>query len=49
MIAGSYYLAFRSILGRKISHESKVYPSFAEKEFNIPKNEAKPIKQNLEI
>ena len=49
MIAGFIILRLRSILGRKTGHESKVYPGFAEKEFNIPKNEAKPIKQNLEI
>ena len=49
MIAGFIILRLRSILGRKTGHESKVYPSFAEKEFNIPKNEAKPVNQNLEI
>ena len=49
MIAGFIILRLRSILGRKTGHESKVYPSFAEKEFNIPKNETKPVKQNLEI
>ena len=49
MIAGFIILRLRSILGRKTGHESKVYPGFAEKEFNIPKNEAKPPKQNLEI
>jgi len=48
MIAGFIILRLRSILGRKTGHESKVYPSFAEKEFNIPKNEVKPVKQNLE-
>ena len=48
MIAGFIILRLRSILGRKTGHESKVYPSFAEKEFNIPKNETKPVKQNLE-
>ena len=48
MIAGFIILRLRSILGRKTGHESKVYPSFAEKEFNIPKNKIKPIKQNLE-
>jgi len=42
-------LRLRSILGRKTGHESKIYPGFAEKKFNIPKNEIKPIKQNLEI
>tara|TARA_A100001011_G_scaffold52435_1_gene50630 strand:+ start:481 stop:1101 length:621 start_codon:yes stop_codon:yes gene_type:complete len=49
MIAGFIILRLRSILGRKTGHESKVYPGFAEKEFNIPKNEAKPTNQNLEI
>ena len=49
MIAGFIILRLRSILGRKTGHESKVYPGFAEKEFNIPKNEVKPVKQNLEI
>ena len=48
MIAGFIILRLRSILGRKTGHESKVYPGFAEKEFNIPKNETKPTKQNLE-
>ena len=49
MIAGFIILRLRSILGRKTGHESKVYPGFTEKEFNIPKNETKPIKQNLDI
>ena len=49
MIAGFIILRLRSILGRKTGHESKVYPSFAEKEFSIPKNEAKPTKKNLDI
>ena len=49
MIAGFIILRLRSILGRKTGHESKIYPGFAEKEFNIPKNEVKPVKQNLEI
>ena len=40
--------ALRSILGRKTGHESKAYPTFAEKEFNIPNKEVKPAKQNLE-
>ena len=35
MIAGFIILRLRSILGRKTVHESKVYPGFAEKEFNI--------------
>ena len=49
MIAGFIILRLRSILGRKTGHESKIYPGFAEKEFSIPKNEAKPVKQNLDI
>ena len=48
MIAGFIILRLRSILGRKTGHESKVYPTFADKEFNIPKNEAKSAKQDLE-
>ena len=49
MIAGFIILRLRSILGRKTGHESKVYPGFTDKEFNIPKNEIKPVKQNLDI
>ncbi len=49
MIAGFIILRLRSILGRKTGHESKIYPSFAEKKFNIPSNEVKPVKQNHEI
>ena len=49
MIAGFIILRLRSILGRKTGHGSKVYPSFAEKEFNVPKSETKPLNQNLEI
>ena len=48
MIAGFIILRLRSILGRKTGHESKVYPSFAEKEFSIPKNEAKIVNENLD-
>ena len=48
MIAGFIILRLRSILGRKTGHESKVYPGFAEKEFNIPKKEAKLVKKDLE-
>jgi len=49
MIAGFIILRLRSILGRKTGHESKVYPSFEEKRFNIPKNEVKPMKQNHDV
>ena len=48
MIAGFIILRLRSILGRKTGHESKVYPSFADKKFSMPKKEANPTKQNLE-
>jgi len=49
MIAGFIILRLRSILGRKTGHESKIYPNFVEKKFNIPKNDLKPVKQNLEV
>ena len=49
MIAGFIILRLRSILGRKTGHESKVYPNFAEKKFNISKNEVKTSKQNHDI
>ena len=49
MIAGFIILRLRSILGRKTGHESKVYPNFHEKEFNIPKQETQPLKKNLEV
>ncbi len=49
MIAGFIILRLRSILGRKTGHESKVYPGFTEEEFNLPKNEVKPAKKNLDI
>ena len=49
MIAGFIILRLRSILGRKTGHESKVYPGFTEKEFNVSTKEVKPAKQNLEI
>jgi predicted lipid-binding transport protein (Tim44 family) len=49
MIAGFIILRLRSILGRKTGHESKVYPGFEEKRFNIPKNEVKPMKQNHDV
>ena len=49
MIAGFIILRLRSILGRKTGHEPKIYPGFAEKEFNIPKQETKITKKNLEV
>jgi len=49
MIAGFIILRLRSILGRKTGHQSKAYPGFAEKKFNMPKNIVKPENQNHEI
>ena len=49
MIAGFIILRLRSILGRKTGHDSKVYPNFADKKFSMPKQEAKPKTQNLEV
>jgi predicted lipid-binding transport protein (Tim44 family) len=49
MIAGFIILRLRSILGRKTGHESKVYPGFEEKRFNISKKEVKPMKQNHDV
>ena len=48
MIAGFIILRLRSILGRKTGHESKVYPSFAEKKFTMPKKDAETLKPNLD-
>ena len=49
MIAGFIILRLRSILGRKTGHDSKVYPSFAEKKFSMPNKDAEPVKQNLDV
>ncbi len=49
MIAGFIILRLRSILGRKTGHESKVFPSFADKKFSMPIKEAKTEEKNLEI
>ncbi len=49
MIAGFIILRLRNILGRRTGHESKVYPTFSEKKFNVPKNEHKDLKPNHEI
>tara|TARA_A100001011_G_scaffold395506_1_gene490672 strand:- start:152 stop:772 length:621 start_codon:yes stop_codon:yes gene_type:complete len=48
MIAGFIILRLRSILGRKTGHEPKIYPNFAEKKFNVPNNDTKKFKQNLD-
>ena len=49
MIAGFIILRLRSILGRKTGHDSKVYPSFAEKKFSMPKQDAEPSQPNLNV
>jgi len=49
MIAGFIILRLRSILGRKTGHESKVYPSFAEQKFTVPKNNVKRVKDNYDV
>ncbi len=46
MIAGFIILRLRNILGRKTGHESKVYPSFAEKKFNTPSDHLKVFKKD---
>ena len=47
MIAGFIILRLRNILGRKTGHETKIYPDFAERKFNVPKNNIKNIKIDL--
>ena len=49
MIAGFIILRLRNILGRKTGHETKIYLNFAEKKFNIPKNNVKSFKKNHDI
>ena len=49
MIAGFIILRLRNILGRKTGHESKIYPSFAEKKFNVPNNNPKGFKENHDV
>ena len=49
MIAGFIILRLRNILGRKTGHETKIYPAFEEKKFNIPKGNVKSFKQNLNV
>ena len=49
MIAGFIILRLRSILGRKTGHDTKVYPSFAEKKFSMPQNDIEPIKENHDV
>ena len=49
MIAGFIILRLRSILGRKTGHDSKVYPSFAEKKFSMPQNDVEPVKESHDV
>ena len=49
MIAGFIILRLRSILGRKTGHDAKVYPSFSDKNFSMPKKASEPKKQNLDV
>ena len=49
MIAGFIILRLRNILGRKTGHETKIYPSFAEKKFNVPNNNPKGFKENHDV
>ena len=39
MIAGFIILAIKKYLRRKTGHETKIYPNFAEKKFNMSKNQ----------
>tara|TARA_B100001250_G_scaffold14792_1_gene12923 strand:- start:1404 stop:2024 length:621 start_codon:yes stop_codon:yes gene_type:complete len=48
MIAGFIILRLRNILGRKTGHESKIHPGFAERKFNVPNNNVKNYKENLD-
>tara|TARA_A100001011_G_scaffold309278_1_gene325290 strand:+ start:904 stop:1464 length:561 start_codon:yes stop_codon:yes gene_type:complete len=49
MIAGFIILRLRNILGRKTGHEPKVYSGFAEKKFNVPNNNIRDLKKNLDV
>ena len=49
MIAGFIILRLRNILGRKTGHETKIYPAFQEKKFNIPNGNVTSFKQNLNV
>ena len=49
MIAGFIILRLRSILGRKTGHETKIYPSFAEKKFKVPNNNVSTFKENHDV
>ncbi|MDC0628035.1 Tim44/TimA family putative adaptor protein [Pelagibacteraceae bacterium] len=49
MIAGFIILRLRNILGRKTGHDSKVYPNFAEENFNVSKNNVKSSAKNHDV
>ena len=49
MIAGFIILRLRNILGRKTGHETKIYPGFAEKKFNVPNNNVKSFTKNHDV
>ena len=49
MIAGFIILRLRSILGRKTGHETKIFPNFDERKFNLPKNDSKNPSLNKSI
>ncbi len=49
MIAGFIILRLRNILGRKTGHETKIYPNFTEKKFNVPNTNIKNFKKDLEV
>ena len=46
MIAGFIILRLRNILGRKTGHETKMYSDFAERKFNVPKNNIRNSNKN---
>ncbi len=48
MIAGFIILRLRNILGRRTGHETKVYPTFSEKKFNVPNKDLTNLKQNFD-
>ena len=49
MIAGFIILRLRNILGRKTGHETKIYPDFAERKFDVVKNNVQKVKKNLDV
>ena len=47
MIAGFIILRLRNILGRKTGHETKIYPGFAEKKFNVPNRNGRVYPEHI--